>query len=165
MCERDHDAGSFAGRALLEGPWNDVKPANYREKALVLFSCSGTYLEKSRTGPRPSLNPSVMTKKMHAAATRWIAESLTPRAVGSSSQRERGKMPNFRELMKRFKHHAPTEDQIPRYEKLRAAGLNVANEIRIMTPESREQSLALTHLEQAIMWANAAISRREDSAE
>jgi hypothetical protein len=29
------------------------------------------------------------------------------------------------------------------------------------TPESREQSLALTNLEQAVMWANAAIARRE----
>jgi len=29
------------------------------------------------------------------------------------------------------------------------------------TPESREQSLAITALEEAVMWANAAIARRE----
>lgn len=28
-------------------------------------------------------------------------------------------------------------------------------------PDSREKSLALTHLEDAVMWANAAIARNE----
>jgi hypothetical protein len=34
-----------------------------------------------------------------------------------------------------------------------------------LTPESREQSLAITHLEQATMWANAAIARREEESD
>lgn len=36
---------------------------------------------------------------------------------------------------------------------------NLALTVLDQTPPSREQSLALTHLEQALFWANAAIAR------
>lgn len=65
------------------------------------------------------------------------------------------------ELEKRFTYHAPKEGQPERYNKLRAQGELMARIILDMTPRSREQSLALTNLEQAIMWANAAIARNE----
>lgn len=44
---------------------------------------------------------------------------------------------------------------------LRDAGHELAKLINDKTPASREQSLALTHLEDAVMWANAAIARNE----
>jgi hypothetical protein len=65
------------------------------------------------------------------------------------------------DLTNRFTYHAPREDQLPRYAKLRNMGRSLAEEIVRRTPPSREQSLALTHLEEAIMWANAAIARNE----
>jgi hypothetical protein len=37
----------------------------------------------------------------------------------------------------------------------------LAYHIKAETPASREQSLALTHLEDAVFWANAAIARHE----
>ena len=60
-----------------------------------------------------------------------------------------------------FTYHAPKPDQVPRYEMLRDRAGELARLIVANTPESREQSLALTKLEEAIMFANAAIARNE----
>ncbi|HEY6416342.1 MAG TPA: hypothetical protein VIX41_08895 [Acidimicrobiales bacterium] len=65
------------------------------------------------------------------------------------------------ELEVRFTYHPPTGDQPERYARIRAKALDLARMIDADTPPSREQSLAFTHLEEAVMWANAAIARRE----
>lgn len=65
------------------------------------------------------------------------------------------------ELNKRFTYHAPKDDQIPRYGELRSQGRQLATHIIAKTPPGREQALALTKLEEAIFWANAAIARGE----
>lgn len=65
------------------------------------------------------------------------------------------------ELATRFTYHAPKDDQPERYQMIRAAALNLAAIMVGATPESREQSLALTALEESVAWANAAIARRE----
>lgn len=65
------------------------------------------------------------------------------------------------ELATRFTYHSPKGDQTVRYEAIRGAALKLARVIADLTPESREQSLAITELESAVMWANAAIARRE----
>jgi hypothetical protein len=64
-------------------------------------------------------------------------------------------------LENNFAYHRPMGDQQIRYEELRTAAKKLAAIIMSLTPESREQSLALTNLEQAVMWANAAIARSE----
>lgn len=68
---------------------------------------------------------------------------------------------NYAELRLRFNHHKPKKGQAGRYEKIRSRALTLARYIVAHTPESREQSLALTHLEQAVFYANAAIARRK----
>jgi hypothetical protein len=65
------------------------------------------------------------------------------------------------DLRNRFTYHSPKEDQLPRYAKLRNMACALAIEIAERTPTSREQSLALTKLEEAVMFANAAIARNE----
>lgn len=69
--------------------------------------------------------------------------------------------PQEQDLVNRFTYHAPKEGQPQKYETLRATGLALGKAIVALTPASREQSLALTNLEQAIFWANAAIARNE----
>lgn len=64
------------------------------------------------------------------------------------------------ELTNRFTYHAPKNDQPQRYELLRALAKQYAELIVQLTPGCREQALALTALEEASMWANAAIARR-----
>lgn len=65
------------------------------------------------------------------------------------------------ELTNRFTYHALKYDQPERYEQIRTMARAFAQTIAKLTPESREQALAFTNLEQAVMWANAAIARRE----
>jgi hypothetical protein len=60
-----------------------------------------------------------------------------------------------------FTYHAPKGDQVDRYALLRDAGKSFAFLILGYTPTSREQSLAITKLEEVVMWANAAIARNE----
>jgi hypothetical protein len=65
------------------------------------------------------------------------------------------------DLENRFTHHPPEGDQSERYQAIRQEAYTLAENIVRWTPRSREQSLALTNLEQAIFWANAAIARNE----
>ena len=65
------------------------------------------------------------------------------------------------ELDNVYTYHAPKGDQQERYEMLRTMAKKMANTVLNLTPKSREQSLALTKLEESIMWANASIARNE----
>jgi hypothetical protein len=60
-----------------------------------------------------------------------------------------------------FSYHAPKAGQPEKYEALRSKAKELAYLIAESCPNSREKSLAITNLEQAIMWANAAIARNE----
>ncbi len=60
-----------------------------------------------------------------------------------------------------FTYHAPKGDQQKRYQALRAMAKELAEAIQVYTPESREQSIAFTKLEECIFWANAGIARNE----
>ena len=66
-----------------------------------------------------------------------------------------------RDLENRFSYHPPKGDQAVRYGELRAKAKELAIVINELSPDSREKSLAITHLEDAIMWANASIARNE----
>lgn len=71
-------------------------------------------------------------------------------------------MPSAKDdLETRFTYHPPHGDQPQRYNDLREKFKSLAYTIVNNTPESREQSLALTALEEACFWTNAAIARRE----
>ena len=60
-----------------------------------------------------------------------------------------------------FTYHKPFGDQPQRYEALRNMAKMLATLIQGSCPESREKSLAITNLQQAIMWANASIAINE----
>lgn len=60
-----------------------------------------------------------------------------------------------------FTYHPPKENQIERYAEIRARAMIFAEIIEHECPESRERSLAMTKLEECVMWANAAIARNE----
>lgn len=65
------------------------------------------------------------------------------------------------QLINRFSYHAPQGDQAERYATIRAAALELAILIADLTPESREQSLSFTALDEVVFWANASIARNE----
>lgn len=64
------------------------------------------------------------------------------------------------EIQRRFTYHAPKEGQPEIYTELREKALEYALLIDAVCPESREKALALTKLEETVMWANAGIARR-----
>jgi len=64
------------------------------------------------------------------------------------------------ELDIRFTYHEPTAIQSDHYEEIRTKAKKLAALMVERCPESRERSLALTSIEEAVFWANAAIARR-----
>ena len=67
--------------------------------------------------------------------------------------------PNPADLTNRFTYHPPSPEQIPVYQEIRNTGHEFARLISVYATDSRELSLALTAIEEAVMWANAAIAR------
>lgn len=65
------------------------------------------------------------------------------------------------QLDNNFKYHAPQGDQTDRYQAIRDQAKELAELINKTCPESREKSLAMTNIEQGVMWANASIARNE----
>jgi len=65
------------------------------------------------------------------------------------------------DIEKNFSYHAPKNNQPERYEKIRYKAKLLAAYIDENCPDSREKSLAMTKLEEAVMWANASIARNE----
>ncbi len=63
------------------------------------------------------------------------------------------------DIKNRFTYHPPTSSQVPLYESMRAKALELAAWMDEVAPDSRELSLALTNLDQAVMWFNASIAR------
>lgn len=64
------------------------------------------------------------------------------------------------ELHHRFKHHAPMDQRtIETYQLIRDAANTFAQLINAAVEPGREQSTAFTHVENAMMWANAGIAR------
>lgn len=60
-----------------------------------------------------------------------------------------------------FKYHKPFGNQPTRYEIIREAAKALAYVIELNCPDSRERSVALTNLQQTVMWANASIAINE----
>lgn len=60
-----------------------------------------------------------------------------------------------------FTYHKPFADQTDRYEQLRAKAKEYAELIVKLTPDSREQQLALVDVQRSVMMANAAIAVNE----
>lgn len=65
------------------------------------------------------------------------------------------------QIERAFTYKAPRVGQEDRVEEIRNRARDFANALVQMTPESREQSLALTKLEEVVMFAEAAIGRNE----
>ena len=63
-----------------------------------------------------------------------------------------------RNIEHNFKYHSLSIEQLRQTHNIREKAKELAYLINDC-PESRERSLAMTNLEQATMWANAAVSR------
>ncbi|HEY0769778.1 MAG TPA: hypothetical protein VGD31_05545 [Sphingobacteriaceae bacterium] len=67
---------------------------------------------------------------------------------------------DIKDLENRFKFHPAKNDKTAEeHSRIRYSCLDLAKIVNDTVPESREKSLAITHLEQVMMWANAGIAR------
>jgi len=65
------------------------------------------------------------------------------------------------DIANRFDFHAAsTEEKRNEHTSVRQACRRLADDLNGRLPEGREKSLAITHLEEAMFWANAAIARQ-----
>ena len=62
-----------------------------------------------------------------------------------------------------FMYHSPSKIQGERYYNIRETAKILALLIGDLCPLSREKSLAMTKLEECVMWANASIARNNET--
>jgi hypothetical protein len=60
-----------------------------------------------------------------------------------------------------FRSHLLTDEKAWKCEELRGSAKRLAYLIERNCPNSREKSLAMTKLEEALMWANTSVARNE----
>jgi hypothetical protein len=61
-------------------------------------------------------------------------------------------------LAQLFTYHKPTPDQLPRFEAIRTAALEMARAIEANVPNGADRRAAIRKLREAVMTANAAIA-------
>lgn len=62
------------------------------------------------------------------------------------------------QIVEMFTYHPPKDGQVETYQKIRDEAKEFALLVDAACPPSREKSLAITSIQQAVMWANAAIA-------
>jgi hypothetical protein len=70
-----------------------------------------------------------------------------------------------KEIENRFTFHKATESQGEKYTTIRGSAKELALLLNELCPNSRELSVALTKLDEVVMWANAAIARNGERDE
>lgn len=65
------------------------------------------------------------------------------------------------DLQHRFAFHKANEVTTPIHEQIRNTLNATAQELNQVVPDGREKSLMITHLEEAMMWANAGVARSQ----
>ena len=67
------------------------------------------------------------------------------------------------QLVHNLTNHPPVDDAIvEQFEDIRAFGIALGKKVLEHCPASRERSLALTSLEQTVMWSVASIARNQE---
>lgn len=66
---------------------------------------------------------------------------------------------DYEDLNRRFTAHSVDSDAVECMQSVRDAGRAMAVRVCQVTPEGRERALALTKIEEAVFWANAATAR------
>lgn len=62
-------------------------------------------------------------------------------------------------------NHRPTDSEIAEIERLREVAIGLGEHIESVCPPCRERSLAVTNLEQSLMWAVASIARKTEAGD
>lgn len=86
-----------------------------------------------------------------------VVDGPTPHVASPDTHVER-----HQRLVHNLTNHPPaTEGVVKRFEEIREAAKLFGGKIIQLVPDNREKSLALTQLEQTVMWAIAGIARNQ----
>lgn len=89
----------------------------------------------------------------------WVPPPMPPMPRQPDRYFERSRAMVTKETLETlFTYHTPSEDQIPKYERLRSKAKELAEAILEETPTCADQQAALRHVREAVMTANAAIA-------
>lgn len=69
------------------------------------------------------------------------------------------------DIRTRFTYHPPDAAKAAKHMSIRQACMNLAHNLNDLLPDGREKSLAVTHLEEVMMWANASLARSPSNSE
>lgn len=99
------------------------------------------------------MEPHVTDAEAHDAAKAREADAARVRDVREQQ---------FKDIEHRFGYHSPAgiPGRAEQHEEARAIVKHAAHNLSILVPAGREKSLMLTHLEEALFWANAGIARQ-----
>lgn len=64
------------------------------------------------------------------------------------------------DIENRFTYHQPKAEDVKKFPMIRDMAKDLAYIIDELVPNGREKSLAMTKLEEVVMWANAGIARK-----
>ena len=64
------------------------------------------------------------------------------------------------DLNNRFEYHRPTTERADLHAEIRTEAWALAKYLVAVLPDCRETSLAITKVEEAMFWANAAVARQ-----
>ena len=67
------------------------------------------------------------------------------------------------EVFDAFQYHPPSAEGVERQAELSARFVSIAHAINKLLPNGREKALVFTKLEEAKMWASAAVARNENT--
>ena len=82
--------------------------------------------------------------------------------MGKTKEQREKDHDRFQVLARSLTNQAPTGEQVRRIEALREDARSLGAEIINLCPDTRERSLALTHLEETVMWAVKSIVLETD---
>jgi hypothetical protein len=64
-------------------------------------------------------------------------------------------------IERNFTYHSPkSEEDVKKYEKIREETRKYVREVINLLPDNRERGIAIERLEEVVLWANAAIARK-----
>lgn len=81
-----------------------------------------------------------------------MPESVIDEDFPDVSAQERDDLDNW------FRYHPPTPEQVPVFEKIRDAGYAFAETIMANVPASPDRTVAVRHIREAVMNANASLA-------
>ena len=89
----------------------------------------------------------------------YLQDAINDLHSAHEKELRRERMITNEELESRFTYHAPKDDMTGQYISIREKAKELAYMIDELCPESRERSLAMTKVEECVMWAIASIAR------